>query len=318
MYKQLGLHNWLDMHQELLTLDAMRQGVRESSVFILILTESVLRSWFCQQEIKEALREGKPIQLIIEEDDRFEPFDEKKWKQTRFRARVLEWGGDTGLPVEICSMIDDNLHNAVTFRRRNFEAESMMRELCRRSGLTLPLVKKSAALAKARKSAALAPMGKADTLSVFVVYHKETGFKILRVLQAELEKRKCDRDYGQNIELMTQPEMLHNADSVLLLLTPGVLQEPSLGQLQQVLAQSMEDHKDRLSVLFSQYDGWTFKPKAVEHQNAPTAVQACLDQHEAIAWRPPDPDGRHRHEFPAMVDQLVKQVTPGTRSRPID
>ena len=48
-YAQLGLHNWLDMRQALLTLEGMRQGVRDSDVFLLVLTENVLNRWYCQQ-----------------------------------------------------------------------------------------------------------------------------------------------------------------------------------------------------------------------------------------------------------------------------
>eukprot|EP01047_Picozoa_sp_COSAG01_P138823 COSAG01_NODE_69517_length_261_cov_0.635802_1_plen_64_part_10 len=35
-------------------------------------------------------------------------------------------------------MIDSNLDNAVTFRRRDWEQVVMMRELCKRNGVTLP------------------------------------------------------------------------------------------------------------------------------------------------------------------------------------
>ena len=48
-YAQLGLHNWLDMRQALLTLEGMRQGVRDSDVFLLVLTETVLGRPYCQE-----------------------------------------------------------------------------------------------------------------------------------------------------------------------------------------------------------------------------------------------------------------------------
>ena len=74
LYEQLGVHNWVDMRQETLTLEAMQQGVRDSSVFILFLTEHVLSSWFCQQEMLCAIEEGKPIQLVLEVEPRVPPF----------------------------------------------------------------------------------------------------------------------------------------------------------------------------------------------------------------------------------------------------
>lgn len=302
-YKQLGLHNWLDMHQETLTLEGMRQGVRDSSVFILILTEHVLSSAFCQEEMKEALRCNKPIQLVLEEDERFGAFDVRKWQESRLRARVFEWAGRE-VPPAICTMIDDNLRNAVTFRRRHFEAEAMMRALCERCGLTLPTDR------------AEAKPPPAATLTVFVICHKDQGFKILRTLQGELEVRKAEKRRGGNIELSTLPEKLATADRVLLLLTRGVLEQPSLGQLQQVLEQqSIDDHKDRIVALYSdeEEDGsaWTFGCE--EHRSAPAQVKACLDEHEAITWRPHDPDGPGRHEFPAMVGHLVEKLTPSAQ-----
>lgn len=304
MYKQLGLHNWLDMHQESITLDAMQQGVCDSSVFILILTKNVLGSWFCQKEITWAIKAQKQIQLIVEEDERFGAFDVKKWRESRLRSRVFEWPGARNLPVEICTMIDNHLNNAVTFRRRHFESESMMRELCRRSGLTLPIA------STAQTDAAAAALANDKTISVFVIYQKDSGFKILRTLQTELENRKRSRCYGGHIEITTQVEKMSSAETVLLVLTPGVLQGPWLGQLQQVLDRSMKDHKDRLTVVYScsTDDGWDFN--STEQNCAPQQVQECLHEHEAIAWRPCDPDGPNRHEFPAMTDELVRRMTP--------
>ena len=79
-YAQLGLHCWLDMKQANLTLEGMRQGVRDSQVFILVLSERVLGSWFCQQELLCAIAEEKPIQLILEEELRFHPFAASHWR----------------------------------------------------------------------------------------------------------------------------------------------------------------------------------------------------------------------------------------------
>ena len=79
-YAQLGLHCWLDMKQANLTLEGMRQGVRDSQVFVLVLSERVLGSWYCQQELLCAIAEGKPIQLILEEEPRFHPFAASHWR----------------------------------------------------------------------------------------------------------------------------------------------------------------------------------------------------------------------------------------------
>jgi hypothetical protein len=54
----LGLHPWRDMSQRDLTEEGMKQGVFDSDVFILVLTNSVLNRWFCQKELGWALAFG--------------------------------------------------------------------------------------------------------------------------------------------------------------------------------------------------------------------------------------------------------------------
>ena len=63
-YESFGLHNWIDMRQEDLTLQGMRQGVCDSDVFLVILSEKVLSSWFCQQELLCAIENKKKIQIV--------------------------------------------------------------------------------------------------------------------------------------------------------------------------------------------------------------------------------------------------------------
>ena len=38
---RLGVHNWVDMHEAEITVEGMRQGVRGSDVFLLVLTARV-------------------------------------------------------------------------------------------------------------------------------------------------------------------------------------------------------------------------------------------------------------------------------------
>ena len=67
LLKRLGLHCWLDMREENLTLEGMRQGVRDSSVFTLILTEHVLvyasREEVNPQEAEELF--SPPVQQVL-------------------------------------------------------------------------------------------------------------------------------------------------------------------------------------------------------------------------------------------------------------
>ena len=94
-YRALGLHCWIDMRQKKLTLEGMQEGVRDSDVFILVLSAHVLTSWFCQQEMLCAIREEKKIQLVLEEEPRFSPFDVATWQApTRMFVLALQlWQG---------------------------------------------------------------------------------------------------------------------------------------------------------------------------------------------------------------------------------
>ena len=80
---RLGVHNWVDMHEAEITVEGMRQGVRDSDVFLLVLTARVLSRPYCLLELREALRCGKPVQLLVEEDPRFGHFDEDAWRRAR-------------------------------------------------------------------------------------------------------------------------------------------------------------------------------------------------------------------------------------------
>ena len=82
-YARLGVPCWIDMRQEKLTLEGMRQGVRDSDVFLLVLSKHVLARWFCQQEALEAIAAKKKVQILLEEDPRFLPFDVEAWEASR-------------------------------------------------------------------------------------------------------------------------------------------------------------------------------------------------------------------------------------------
>jgi hypothetical protein len=345
LYKQFGLHTWIDMRQEVLTLEGMRQGVRDSSVFILVLSEHVLGSWFCQQEMLCAIEEQKPIQLIVEQEPRFNPFDIAAWLSANSRATCAELkaslsvletaktaaatvedyklalekkqeiervklelevihtsaaGGRPGtrmtktaagklqaVPPEICQMIDANLPNAVTYRRRDFEVDAMMRELCHRNGLVIP------------KPASVAWPANKPPLRVFVICASETADKMLSQLREALTRTN-------RILLTQEPEALATADRILLLLTAGVLQRRSLAQLVDTIQRDKAQQQDRIVAVYNAEAGWQFGCEEQKHSSK--EVQDCLDNHEAVTYRAQDLDGPSRHEFPAMVTHLAAKL----------
>ena len=78
--KRLGIHGWRDMSQENITTQGMMQGVRDSDVFVLLLTTSTLSRWYCLLEIACALECGKPIVVVVEENPEFSAWDIERWR----------------------------------------------------------------------------------------------------------------------------------------------------------------------------------------------------------------------------------------------
>ena len=70
LFEQMGMRGWRDMNQEDLTEQGMRQGIYDSDVFVLVLTNSVLSRTFCLREITWALEFGKAIIIVIEKEVR--------------------------------------------------------------------------------------------------------------------------------------------------------------------------------------------------------------------------------------------------------
>jgi hypothetical protein len=81
--------------------------------------------------------------------------------------------------------------------------------------------------------------------------------------------------------------------------------------LQDVIAWDAARSQDRIVCIFSTGTaaGWSFGCEA--QQQAPTDVQACLNDHEAICYRARDDDGPNRHEFGAMIAQILAKLGAG-------
>ena len=82
----------------------MRQGVYDSDLFVLFLTNSVLSRKFCQKELAWAIEFQKPIVVIVEEEQRFWPFDYTRWSQnlcnkaSNLRDKDTEFKWEEGIP----------------------------------------------------------------------------------------------------------------------------------------------------------------------------------------------------------------------------
>ena len=288
------------MSQDQLTLEGMIAGVRDSAVFLLVLSKRYLAQWFCQQEMLAALDENKPIQIVLEEDERFHSFDLAGWQATKHSSlrHVKNVTGElVEVPKRICEMIDSRLSEAVTYRRRDFETDSMMRELCRRNGVHLP---HQPSVLSTRIHIDAAPSEHHPSVSVFIICNEDTGAAMLKDLRLALET-------SSHINVAVEPSELDSVDCILLLLSAGALSTKPLDEyLERAIATDKAASRDRIEMVFSKQAGWVFG--CAEHKAASDAIRACIDAHEAMEFRPRDDTGPNRHEFYAMVEQLVLKL----------
>merc|ERR1712150_466662 len=110
--KHRGLSVWYDMEADDLTEMGMAEGVRQSAVFILFLSAGVFERPFVKFEIETAIKLGKPIKLVHEEDERHGRFEFSEFAQAPEHIRLL--GQD---------------HESLPYRRRKFEAHAFFTEL---------------------------------------------------------------------------------------------------------------------------------------------------------------------------------------------
>ena len=108
------------------------------------------------------------------------------------------------------------------------------------------------------------------------------------------------------VVMSSDPAEIATVDKVLLLLSKDVLTPPSLEILQSVLRVDGQQKRARTYAVFSTDAGWRFG--CDEQTGAPEIVRHYLNQHEALEYRAPDPDGPNRHEFGAMFLQLMRKL----------
>ena len=346
--ERLGLHSWIDMRQDDLTLAGMRSGVINSDIFLMILTEKTLLSWYCVQELLCAVEHAKPIQILLELEPRFYPFSLAKWEQGKLSGngqreitvknefgepeqRVVSvkkdgkhpWQQDKSeseLTKMLCAAVDAALENAVAYRRRDFEQEAMMRELCRRNNKRLPdapnelltlllqrTASKDRSLADLPRPSHVSADGKA---TILVLCNDATVGTMLTdleegVREANLESLLEFRHWSNAGLDRTSTAHFSSADKLLLLLSEGVLTQPVLvEQLEKAVKGDRQQHRERLCIIYG--DSWQFG--GPETQAAPEAIKLCFELHEALTYRPRDPQGRLRHEFPAMLRRLMQSL----------
>lgn len=171
LLEQIGVRAWRDMNQTDLTERGLRQGVYDSDVFILFLTNSVLSRPYCLLELGWAIEFNKPIVVIVETEPRFWPFDLERWKRDECaKLATSKWTVDYTLavpfvdvPTHICEFVEEQWVSGtmLPFRRREWETDALVREIVRQAsrntgvawGQCLPTQGGTSRVSKARANA---------------------------------------------------------------------------------------------------------------------------------------------------------------------
>ena len=84
----IGVRLWYNLPvTEMQTYDKIKEGLLNSDIFLLVLTKDILSASFCQRAFAIAIKNKKPIQIIIEDEVRLKGFDiDNEWEQNLIPA----------------------------------------------------------------------------------------------------------------------------------------------------------------------------------------------------------------------------------------
>ena len=314
-----GLNVWRDMEQDDLTAEGMKRGVEMSDVFVLFLTNSTLSRPFCRMELTWAISFKKPIIIVVETEERFWAWDEQRWR-TDCCTRA-SGGGGTGwttgwlaaafqsCPAPIVELISRHCREGkmLPFRRREFEAAALTREVVRRAssdasvswGSVLP---ESRALGTAQVDA---------EYSVQLVYSNlPRATAIAKDLRASLEERTTALrwwEFKLGGEAPTH---------VLLLLTRGVLEEGSASlaaitkavelRIPLVPVYLEEERRDGRILESEKSEAWDFSFLHGGDADASDVI-ATIAAIEALKYRAKE-GGSLDYEHHALVLELLRRM----------
>jgi hypothetical protein len=158
----------------------------------------------------------KPIVLVAEEEERFHPFDYERWKNDQLQktpdpsdaAKGFTWTGGVpagGVPFGKCPQAikeliekawNSHAHEIMFFRRRDFEACSLAREIVRRASEHGALWGRSLPLTSAWQAVSSGPR---QQLNVRLVWDagNEAGCEMAQSLRASLLELNARYQYAE-------------------------------------------------------------------------------------------------------------------------
>jgi serine/threonine protein kinase len=321
MMGEMGCNGWRDMNQDDLTEAGMKQGVLDSDVFILFLTNSVLSRPFCLKEFGWALDAGKPIVIVAEEEERFWPFNLQRWmsdectKDTTVWPHV--WKKSTGLGCDFASCPENvkqeilRQHEAgliLPYRRRDFEANAMILQVLEQVGRLGCQWSKHVPMGALSSggggggSGSLKNGGSRKLLLVCDTSEKAGAatLELRQTMYSELQSTllQC----GGNVELVDNAK---DATHALVVLTGGLLREgsPLFAQLNIVV--NLLPASD-IVYTYSMDAGWDF---GAFYGRPESTLKSSIAEHEALVYRPVSPLSRS-YEHTAMVSEMLRRLRP--------
>eukprot|EP00750_Incisomonas_marina_P013427 INCI17318.4.p1 GENE.INCI17318.4~~INCI17318.4.p1 ORF type:complete len:1643 (-),score=275.14 INCI17318.4:498-5267(-) len=333
----MGLKCWRDMNQANITEDAMRQGVYDADVFILFLTNSVLSRRFCLMEIGWAIQFQKPILVVQEQEERFWPWDMRRWQNdccTRVRGQWVK--GELGVSFADCPTavkqliieINDS-GTALPFRRRDFEAAALVHEIAKRSsrfedvlwGRGLPWQQPTTHVPGFRSVRFLRQLD--SPAGAVVEQELRKSFEYLCSPQSLVWSSNSASPSEDGL-----PPQRPSHAIVLLCLEMIEKDGPVKAELKTLVSQGVPiqyiyvansttgfdaDDKSR-SAQFDDGVAWDF---GVFYSGPESEVKASISSHEALVYRPFNPRPR-RYEHKALVRELLKRMQPDASGHEMD
>ena len=311
--QNVGVTAWRDMGALDLTEKGMRQGVWDSDVFCIFLTNSMLSRDFCLKEISWALEFAKPILIIVETDARFAPWQYQRWKNdlcarisisSPWLARRTKSDWTRGKlqstfsqtlanHPRIVDLINAHHLARIPYRRRDFEADAMVREILRRIGNfaaaedeTLPHI---------IKWGTVLPPSRAEMNAQLAA---PRAVKVIADRNAHMVVDELTATLAALSQALAFADAVDTATHVLVLLTAD-----SLVACYDELLLAVELARPTVFVYDETWDFGAF------YDSPETKVKATIASHEALVWRP---SGKRRYEHRAMALELFRRMHPST------
>ena len=302
------------MNQDDLTEAGMKQGVLDSEVFILFLTNAVLTRPFCLKEIGWALEAEKPIVIVAEEEERFWPFNLNRWVKNECTKDTTVWphvwkkseglGSDyASCPANIKTEIHRQ-HEAgliLPYRRRDFEANAMILQVLAKAGELgcdwAKHVPKDALSSGVNNSSSNNGTRK---LILICDTSEEAGASTMELRQDMNNELK--QTLAQcNVEIVDDVE---EATHALVVLTGGLLRDGSslMTQLDSIVNKLAPSE---IVYTYSMDAGWDF---GAFYGRPASKLKASIAEHEALVYRPNDLARGYEHT--SMVSEILRRLRP--------